>query len=63
MVENEEKRMERVRREGSETRGPAWLNWTKNMDAHRALFTLCTDLNTDCVPINYCMSVCETERT
>lgn len=33
-----------------------------DVDANRALSLLCTDFNTDCVPINYCMRVCETER-
>lgn len=59
-IENEEEDGG-VRRERSRTRSPS--GWVGLNGCLRGPRTLCTDFNTDCVPINYCMSVCETERT
>lgn len=59
VVENEEDG------EGEEGRvqdeGPVWLEWTYNMGANSRALSPCVqtwDFKSDCVPINYCMSVC-----
>lgn len=48
--------------EGEEGRGPGREARLVVLDlkhgCQKGPFTLCTDLNTDCVPINYCMSAC-----
>lgn len=59
MVENEEEDGE-GEEGGVWDEGPTWLDLKHG--CQQGPFALCTDLNTDCVPINYCMSVCETER-
>lgn len=65
MVGNEgKKRMKRLRRGGGggPRRGARLVELDLKHGCQWGPFTLCTDLITDCVPINPSMSVCETER-
>lgn len=64
MVGNEgKKRMKRLRKGGGDPRrGVHLVELDLKHGRQWGPFTLCTDLITDCVPINHSMSVCETER-